>query len=228
MGLPRWPSGKEPTCQCRGCRFDPWVGKICWRRKWRPIPVFLPGKSHGQGNLADSPWGCRVRQDLVTEHTHTHTPHTYISTFYTWRHWDSETLTTQFGDFCFTSVVNVLTSDCWHELYVTRDNTINAWALEPGHVGSDWLHHLVDHNFGQEAKLVNIKQVHKYKAGRTGPDGHIENAQSCWLFILSSFILIPVLSPSNKVLPDSCPFNKRQIVWWQNWEGFSKSFAGLS
>ena len=29
-----------------------------WRRKWQPIPVFLPGKSHGQRNLADlSPWG---------------------------------------------------------------------------------------------------------------------------------------------------------------------------
>ena len=25
-----------------------WVGKICWRRKWQPTPVFLPGKSHGQ------------------------------------------------------------------------------------------------------------------------------------------------------------------------------------
>ena len=29
-------------------RFDPWVGKIPWRRKWLPVPVFLPGKSHGQ------------------------------------------------------------------------------------------------------------------------------------------------------------------------------------
>ena len=25
--------------------FDPWVGKIPWRRKWQPTPVFLPGKS---------------------------------------------------------------------------------------------------------------------------------------------------------------------------------------
>ena len=29
-------------------RFDPWVGKIPWRRKWQPTPVFLPGESHGQ------------------------------------------------------------------------------------------------------------------------------------------------------------------------------------
>ena len=27
--------------------FDPWVGKILWRRKIATTPVFLPGKSHG-------------------------------------------------------------------------------------------------------------------------------------------------------------------------------------
>ena len=35
-----------------------WGRKIPWRRKWQPIPVFLPGKSHGQRSLAGySPWG---------------------------------------------------------------------------------------------------------------------------------------------------------------------------
>ena len=28
----------------RRCRFDPWVGKILWRGKWQPAPVFFPGK----------------------------------------------------------------------------------------------------------------------------------------------------------------------------------------
>ena len=38
--------------------FDPWVGKIPWRRAWQPTPVFLPGESHGQRSLAGySPWG---------------------------------------------------------------------------------------------------------------------------------------------------------------------------
>ena len=38
--------------------FNPWVGKIRWRRKWQPTPVFLPGKSHGQRSLVGySPWG---------------------------------------------------------------------------------------------------------------------------------------------------------------------------
>ena len=32
-------------------RFDPWVGKIPWRRAWQPIPVFLPRKTHGQRSL---------------------------------------------------------------------------------------------------------------------------------------------------------------------------------
>ena len=27
LGLPRWLNGKLPTCQCRRCRLDPWVGK---------------------------------------------------------------------------------------------------------------------------------------------------------------------------------------------------------
>ena len=31
--------------QCRRCRFDPWVGRIPWRREWPPTPVFLPGES---------------------------------------------------------------------------------------------------------------------------------------------------------------------------------------
>ena len=49
--LPRWLSGKESTRQCRSCRFDPWARKILWRRKWKPTPVFLPGKSNGQKSL---------------------------------------------------------------------------------------------------------------------------------------------------------------------------------
>ena len=31
---------------------DPWVGKISWKRKWQPTPVFLPGEFHGQRSLA--------------------------------------------------------------------------------------------------------------------------------------------------------------------------------
>ena len=50
-------------------RFDPWVGKLPWRRKWQLIPVFLSAKSHGHRRLAIySPWGLkRVRHNLVTK-----------------------------------------------------------------------------------------------------------------------------------------------------------------
>ena len=67
MGFP----GKESACQCRRHRmhaFNPCVGKISWRRKWKPTPALLPGKSHGQRSLVGySPRGSqRVGHDLVT------------------------------------------------------------------------------------------------------------------------------------------------------------------
>ena len=48
-------SGKEHACQCRRHKrhkFDPWISKRPWRRKWQPTPVFLPGGYHGQSSLA--------------------------------------------------------------------------------------------------------------------------------------------------------------------------------
>ena len=58
--------GKESAY--RRCRFNPWVRKIPWRRKWQPTPVFLPGKSHRQSSLEGySPWDCRVRHELMTK-----------------------------------------------------------------------------------------------------------------------------------------------------------------
>ena len=63
LGFPGRASGKESACQCRRHkrhRFDLWVRKIPWRRKWQPISVFLPGKSHGQRSLMGySPLGCK-------------------------------------------------------------------------------------------------------------------------------------------------------------------------
>ena len=40
--------------QCRNPGFDPWVGKIPWRRKWQPTPVLLPRKSHGRRSLVQA------------------------------------------------------------------------------------------------------------------------------------------------------------------------------
>ena len=67
MGFPGGISGKEPVYQCNRLKipaFDPYVGKILWRRTQQPTPVFLPGESHGQRCLAAySPWG---RKELDT------------------------------------------------------------------------------------------------------------------------------------------------------------------
>jgi len=45
---------KNPPANAGDLRhgFDPWVGKVPWRRAWQPTPVFLPGDSHGQRSLA--------------------------------------------------------------------------------------------------------------------------------------------------------------------------------
>ena len=52
-----WLNVKESACQCRRHRFNPWVKKIPYRRKWQRTPVFLSGKSQRQRSLAGySPW----------------------------------------------------------------------------------------------------------------------------------------------------------------------------
>ena len=54
-------SGKEYTCQSRKLkrlRFDPWVRKIPWSRKWQPALIILAWEIHGQRSLVGcSPWG---------------------------------------------------------------------------------------------------------------------------------------------------------------------------
>ena len=68
-GTSQMACGKEFACQCRRCRFDPWVGKIplrkgvaihssilAWRIPWTEEPSGLQSM------------GCRVGRDWVTEH----------------------------------------------------------------------------------------------------------------------------------------------------------------
>ena len=67
-------SGKESACWSRRqkrLRFNPWVGKTLWRRKWQPTAVVLPGKFHGQRSLVGySLWG--HKEPDTTEPTRTH------------------------------------------------------------------------------------------------------------------------------------------------------------
>ena len=53
------PEMQETRVQC-------WIGKIPWRRKWQPTPVFLPGKSMDRGDWWATVHGiARVRHGLV-------------------------------------------------------------------------------------------------------------------------------------------------------------------
>ena len=85
----RWLSGKESACQRRKHACDPWVGKIPWRWKWQPTPVFLPGKFHGYRSLVGySSLGCKESTTSEYMHTrtrtlactHTHTHHRFVFT----------------------------------------------------------------------------------------------------------------------------------------------------
>ena len=74
-GLPRRLSSKESLCRYRRRRFDPWVGKISLRRKWKPTPGFLLRKFHGQRSLAGySPWGHKGSDmtEWLSRHACTH------------------------------------------------------------------------------------------------------------------------------------------------------------
>ena len=56
--------------QCRRPRFDPWVGKIPWRREWLPTPVFLPILCDIMDcSLPGSSWTSSVKNTGVGSHS---------------------------------------------------------------------------------------------------------------------------------------------------------------
>ena len=79
--LPWWHRWLRICLQCRRLQFDPWVGKIPWKRAWQPISVSLPGES----SWTEEPGGLqsmgsqRVGHDWVTKHS-TY----YFSRFHVW------------------------------------------------------------------------------------------------------------------------------------------------
>ena len=69
-GFPGHTSDKETAYQFmlhKTCRFDPWVGKIPWRRTWQPTPVFLPEEFHYRGACRDTVHS--IAESDVTEAT---------------------------------------------------------------------------------------------------------------------------------------------------------------
>ena len=63
----RWLRGKQSACQSRRHWFNPWIGKMPWRGKWQPTPVFLLRKSTDRGV-----WRATKSQTQLA-HIHNHT-----------------------------------------------------------------------------------------------------------------------------------------------------------
>ena len=79
-----WLREKEPACQCRRRTFDPWVGKIPWRRAWQPQDSCLENSTDREAwqttvhRVTKSQ--TRLQQLSTCTHTHTHThKHLYVS-----------------------------------------------------------------------------------------------------------------------------------------------------
>ena len=62
MGFPCGSASKESAHNAGRTGFDPWVGKIPWRRERLPTLVFWPGEFHG----LYTPWSHRVRHNCAT------------------------------------------------------------------------------------------------------------------------------------------------------------------
>ena len=68
FGLPWWLRWRKNLPTMQETQFNPWIGKIPWRREYLPIPVFLPGDSLAQRNLVGySPFGHR-ESDMTEQH----------------------------------------------------------------------------------------------------------------------------------------------------------------
>ena len=66
---PWWLSGKESSCQCRSCRFYPWLRKISQTRKWQPLQYSCPGNPMNREAWKAIVHGVteKDRHDLVTK-----------------------------------------------------------------------------------------------------------------------------------------------------------------
>ena len=69
LGIPGGSDDKESVCNT-GDGFDPWVGKIPWRREWLYTPVFLPGESQGRRSLAGYSSWRHKELDMTDQLTH--------------------------------------------------------------------------------------------------------------------------------------------------------------
>ena len=119
-GPHRWLSGKESTYQCR---FDQGFGMICWRRKWPPTLVFLPGKSHGWRSLVG--YCPRGRNELdTTEHICKHSREGDLrASLHPWFRLDFWLLVLEWQELAFSP----LRPTKWTQLRVINDHFGFSW-----------------------------------------------------------------------------------------------------
>ena len=124
-GLRCGPGSKESSCQCRRPGFDPWVGKISWRRERLPTPVFLP--------CAEEPGGVqlvglqRIGHGWATHthtHTHTHTPEGAVN-----RYLHIHTLAYYAGIPVVYKVGWNIWEIVWHNDIQIEKNIYNTWLM---------------------------------------------------------------------------------------------------
>ena len=65
FGASQWLRDKESTCQCRRCGFDPWVGRIPWRRKWHPFQYSCLRNSKDRGAWWATDHGIAKEPDMI-------------------------------------------------------------------------------------------------------------------------------------------------------------------
>ena len=124
--LPWWLRRWSVCLQCGRPGFEPWVGKIPWRRKWQSTPVLLPGKSHGQRSLVCySLWG---RKELdTTERLHFTLPPTNSQQ---WTRNHGKMVNTPFA-------VPILAESCrallWENFYYVQAMLRSSWVFSSPH-----------------------------------------------------------------------------------------------
>ena len=69
FAIPGGSDGKASACNPGDPGSIPGLGRFPWRKKWKPTPVLLPGKSHGRWSLVGyCPWG--HKESDTTEQLH--------------------------------------------------------------------------------------------------------------------------------------------------------------
>ena len=192
---PRWYSGKLPTCQCRRCRFNPWVRKIPGRRKWQPTPVFLPGKSRGHWSLVGYCHGVSYSLTWLS----THSKSLDDSSFELWRSWARveicEGLSSRKGRKCFTrDWKTVYGSDVWSTDCTLEQcsrafvkETFNSWVLLGTRSSMTWF----------TRKNLHDIQTKEGKKKANGPRNCVMNTLPTWIWSTAKSASKALLTGSN-------------------------------